>query len=169
MSGYLEQIVANFLTGTSNVANQPPRSLTLIRIVANCCELAKVANEPGRSGNRCHLIDRRSSHPHDYLAHKHIHDRNERLNADPLRAGPSRRETADPLSVETFRASKTRETRVFPLKKMFVYHVNEGLTSDNIFEYRFRSLGQAREGVIGDDQRLRSLRASFFREAWRAT
>lgn len=61
-----------------------PRSLTLIRIVANCCELAKVANEPGRSGNRCHLIDRRSSHPHDYLAHKHIHARNERLNVDPL-------------------------------------------------------------------------------------
>lgn len=80
-----------------------PQSLALIRIVANCCELAKVVNEPGRSGNRCHLIDRRSSHPHDYLAHKHIHARNERLNVDPLRARPLPRETADLLCAKTFR------------------------------------------------------------------
>nr|KAF7437861.1 hypothetical protein H0235_000252 [Vespula pensylvanica] len=71
-------------------------SLTLIRIAANCCELAKVANERGSSGNRCPLIDRRYSHPHDYLAHKHIHDRNEGLNVDPLRTGPSRCGFVDP-------------------------------------------------------------------------
>lgn len=54
-----------------------------------------MANERGRLGNRCHLIDRRCSHPHDYLAHKHIHGRNEGLNVDPLRTSPSRRGTVD--------------------------------------------------------------------------
>lgn len=91
----------------SLLPDESPQSLTLIRIVANCCELAKVANEPGRSGNRCHLIDRRSSHPHDYLAHKHIHARNERLNVDPLRARPLPRQTADPLCAKTFRTRNT--------------------------------------------------------------
>jgi len=73
-----------------------PQSLSLIRIAANCCELVKVANERGRLGNRCHLIDRRCSHPHDYLAHKHIRGRNEGPNVDPLRTGPSRREIVGP-------------------------------------------------------------------------
>lgn len=85
------------ITRRFRIAGTPAtlESLTLIRIAANCCELVKVANERGRLGNRCHLIDRRCSHPHDYLAHKHIHGRNEGLNVDPLRTGPAGRGIVD--------------------------------------------------------------------------